>query len=338
VLPSHQELKYMPFLVSLLFGFVPMFLFAAFVNWLDRFEKESKVLLGAAFTWGVLIAGGGAFLINTVLGLGVYVLTGSQGATNFATASIIAPVVEESLKGLAVLVVFLLFRDEFDSILDGIIYAGITALGFAAIENVLYIYEYGYLENGWEGLWALVFVRVVLVGWQHPFYTAFLGIGLAIARLNRSFLVKTLAVIGGFAAAVFTHAFHNTFGGLIGGLEGLALGTFIDWIGWLFMLAFIIWMITHERNLLRHHLKEEVAGGLISPQQYRTAISFAQSGARWKALISGSYFVTARFYQVCGELAHKKEQIAKLGDEKGNLSIVKKLREELAGLAVKAQA
>jgi RsiW-degrading membrane proteinase PrsW (M82 family) len=323
----------MPLLVSIFFGFVPMFLFAGFINWLDRYEKEPKILLGAAFMWGVLIAGGGAYIINTVMGLGVYIVTGSEGATDFATASIIAPIVEESLKGLAVLIVFLLFRKEFDSVLDGIIYAGITALGFAAIENVLYIYERGYLESGWSGLWTLVFIRVVLVGWQHPFYTAFTGIGLAIARLNRNVLIKIVAVIGGFATAVFMHAFHNTFGSLIGGVEGLALGTFVDWIGWFFMLVFIIWMIVNERNLMKRQLREEVSNGLISPAQYHTATSFAQSGARFNALTSGNYFATARFYQVCGELAHKKEQFAKLGEERGNSGIIEKLRGELVQLA-----
>src|SRR3990172_3970442 len=251
----------MPLLVSIFFGFAPMFLFAGFINWLDRYEKEPKALLGAAFMWGVLIAGGGAYIINTVLGLGVYIVTGSEGATDFATASIIAPVVEESLKGLAVLVVFFLFRKEFDSILDGIIYAGTTALGFAAIENVLYIYEYGYLESGWDGLWQLIFIRVILVGWQHPFYTAFTGIGLAIARMNRNVLVKVIAVLGGFATAVFAHAFHNTFGGLIGGIEGLAIGTFVDWIGWFFMLLFIVWMVFNERNILKRHLHEKITSG-----------------------------------------------------------------------------
>ena len=322
----------MPLLVSIFFGFVPMFMFAGFVNWLDRYEKEPKVLLGAAFVWGVLIAGGGAYIINTVLGLGVYIVTGSEGATDFATASIIAPLVEESLKGLAVLVVFLLFRKEFDSVLDGIIYGAITAMGFAAIENVLYIYNYGYQESGWSGLWQLVFIRVILVGWQHPFYTAFTGIGLAIARMNRNFFIKIIAVVGGFTMAVFTHAFHNTFGSLIGGIEGLALGTAIDWIGWFFMFLFIIWMILHERNILKRHLVEEVNNGLISRKQYFTAISFAQTSARMNAMTSGSYRATARFYQVCGELAHKKEQLRKLGNETGNMAIIEKLRGELTQL------
>jgi len=74
----------MALIVSLFFGFVPMFMFAGFINWLDRYEKEPKILLGAAFMWGVLIAGGGAYIINTVLGLGVYMMTGSEGATDWA--------------------------------------------------------------------------------------------------------------------------------------------------------------------------------------------------------------------------------------------------------------
>ena len=328
----------MPLLVSIFFGFVPMFLFAGFVYWLDRYEKEPVALLGAAFLWGVLVAGGGAYLINTVLGMGVYILTGSEGVTEFTTGALIAPVVEESLKGLAVLAVFVLFRKEFDSVLDGIIYAGITALGFAAIENVHYIYEFGYLDKGWPGLWRLVFIRVVVVGWQHPFYTAFTGIGLALARMNRTILVKLLAGAGGFSVAVFTHAFHNTFGALIGGPEGLILGTIVDWAGWLFMLAFIIWLIAHERNILKRQLHEEVVSGLISPAQYRTALSLSQTRARLRALNSGGYLTTSRFYQVCGELAHKKEQLAKLGDEQGNHAAVQNLRAELAGLAVKASA
>jgi hypothetical protein len=42
----------MALLGAFFFGFVPMFLFAAFVNWLDRYEKEPKLLLGAAFVLG----------------------------------------------------------------------------------------------------------------------------------------------------------------------------------------------------------------------------------------------------------------------------------------------
>ena len=72
----------MPLLVSLFLGFIPMFFFAALVYWLDRYEKEPKILLGATFFWGVVIAAGGAFIINTAFGIGIYIFTGSESAAN----------------------------------------------------------------------------------------------------------------------------------------------------------------------------------------------------------------------------------------------------------------
>jgi protease PrsW len=328
----------MAILGAFFFGFVPMFLFAAFVNWLDRYEKEPKLLLGAAFVWGVVIAGGGAYILNTAFGIGIYVVTGSEGAAEFGTTSIVAPVIEEALKGLAVLVVFLMFRHEFDSILDGIVYGGITAMGFAAIENVLYIYRNGYQSAGWEGFWTLVVVRVLLVGWMHPFFTAFTGIGLAVARLSRNMAVKVLAVPAGYTVAVLTHAFHNTFSTVVGGTGGFFIGLLADYIGYACMLGFIIWMIVHERNLLKRHLAEELQNGLISPQQYRSAISFFQTGSHLAALTAGSFASTRRFYQVLGELAHKKEQLARVGEESGNTSIIARYRAEVAQLAPLAKA
>jgi protease PrsW len=328
----------MALLGALFFGFVPMFLSAAFVNWLDRYEKEPKVLLSGAFLWGVVIAGGGAYILNTAFGIGIYVLTGSEGAADVGTTSIVAPIIEEGLKGLAVLAVFLMFYKEFDSVLDGIVYAGVTAMGFAAIENVLYIYRNGFQEAGWEGFWTLVFVRVLLVGWMHPFFTAFTGIGLAIARLNRNTLVKIIAVPGGYIVAVLAHSFHNTFSSLVGGGGGFLLGLLADYFGYALMLAFIIWMIIHERNILKRQLVEEVKNGLISPQQYDRAIAFFHTNTLLSALTSGTFRQTSRFYQVCGELAHKKEQLANIGEERGNSNIITQLRGELVQLAPLAKA
>ncbi|MBI5823006.1 MAG: PrsW family intramembrane metalloprotease [Chloroflexi bacterium] len=318
----------MALIVSIFFGFVPMFLYAAFVYWLDRYEKEPKALLGATFFWGVVIAAGGAFIINTAFGLGIYIFTNSEAAADFGTTSIVAPIVEEILKGLAVGIVFLMFRKEFDSILDGIIYGGIAGLGFAATENTLYIYRNGYLEGGWGGLFLLVFIRVFVVGWMHAFFTAFTGIGFAISRLNRNTLIKIVAPFIGLGIAISIHAFHNTFGGLIGGAAGLAIGSLLDWLGWALMFGFIVWMIAYERNILKKQLLEEVSGGVISQAQYQKALS------PWTLTTAGlSGRATSRFYHACGELAHKKEQLKKLGDESGNAAIVESLRNELASLA-----
>jgi RsiW-degrading membrane proteinase PrsW (M82 family) len=328
----------MGLLLSLILGFAPMLLFAWMIYWLDRYEKEPKLLLGGVFMWGALVAAGAAFLINTLMGVGVYLATNSESITTLVTGSLVAPMVEETLKGVAVLVVFLLIRQEFDSLMDGIVYAGIVALGFAASENAYYLYEYGYKEGGYTALMWIFFVRVFLVGWQHPFYTAFIGIGLAVARLGRSSLTILLAPLLGFSLAVTLHAVHNTIGSVLPGGAGLALGSIYDWSGWTFLFLFILWAIARERSWIVEHLREEVRLGLISPAHYRTACSaWQQSQARIGALTKGSFLDTSRFYQLCGELAHKKQQLLLKGEESGNSQIIESLRTQLASLSQRAR-
>lgn len=324
----------MGFALSVFFGFVPMFIFAWILNWLDRYEKEPKVLLGFVFIWGAVVAAGMAFVVNTLLGVGVYLFTESDAITEFATGSLVAPPVEETLKGLAVLLVFLIVRREFDSVLDGIVYAGVAALGFAATENTYYIYNYGFLENGMEGLFTLVFVRVILVGWQHPFYTAFIGIGFAVTRLNKNVWIKLLAPIMGWGIAITAHAIHNALATLLSGLAGLAIGTLFDWGGWLLMFVLILWAIRRVQLRIKKYLHEEVAAGVISKGQYKTASSaWTQSLVKLTALFNGKYRVTRDFYQQCSELAHKKYQLDYFGDEGGNQAIIQKTRKKLLALA-----
>jgi RsiW-degrading membrane proteinase PrsW (M82 family) len=323
----------MAFAASLLAAFVPAFLMAAFIYWLDRYEKEPLVVLGVAFTWGAVVAAGASYLINTVFGIGIYALTGSGDTADQATASVVAPFVEEGLKGTALLIIFIAFRQEFDSILDGIVYATITALGFAATENVQYIYQNGYLDGGWDGFWQLVFIRDFVVAWQHPFYTAFMGIGLAFGRLHRGVLIKLVALVAGYSFAVFTHAFHNSFSTAVGGLEGFALGSLIDWLGWSMMAVFIFVLIGRERGLLQRQLKAEVEDGILSTAQYARALSPVTMTF---AILTGGP-IAARFYRLCGELAHKKEQFMLLGDENGNAALISTMRGELAELGTRVR-
>jgi RsiW-degrading membrane proteinase PrsW (M82 family) len=328
----------MALLASILFGFVPIFLYAAFIYWLDRYEKEPLLLLGGVFLWGAVIASAGAFLINTIFGVGVYALTGSKTATEVTTSALSAPLVEETLKGLAVLLVFLLARDEFDSILDGIVYAAVTALGFAATENAYYIYSYGFSEHGWSGLYGLAFVRVILVGWQHPFYTSFTGIGLALARTNRNMAVRILAPLAGWGIAIFAHAFHNTMASLFSG-AGAAIGLIFDWTGWLAMFIFILFLIGREKQWMVEYLKDEVTQGTITVAQYKTACSAGRRLAAWLgSLTSGATRQTSRFYQLCAELSHKKRQAAGQASDAHTAEIITRLREELTRLSPLAAA
>jgi RsiW-degrading membrane proteinase PrsW (M82 family) len=324
----------MGFFLSFVFGFLPMLLYAGLVYWLDRFEKEPKALLGGVFTWGAIVAAGGAFFINTVLGVGIYLFSRSETVTELTTHVFIAPFVEETLKGVAVLVVFLIFMPEFDSILDGIIYSAVTALGFAATENVYYIYRLGFVEAQYEGLLAMAFIRTILVGWQHPFYTAFTGIGLAITRMNRNTRIKIAAPLAGWCLAISLHSLHNILASLLSGIPGLIIGAMADWTGWIFMLAVAVLALRNEQMNIAVQLKEEVTLGTISAAQYQIACStLAQSRAGISAMLSGSYQDTRRFYQTAAELAHKKRQLNQMGEENGNSQIIKQLRQDLADLS-----
>ena len=325
----------MALLATLFFGFAPMFLFAYILYWLDRYEKEPILLLGAVFVWGMCVAAGGAYILNTLFGMTMFVVTGSENISELAMGSLSAPVVEESLKGMAVLLVFLIFYREFDSVLDGIIYAGVAALGFAATENSIYIWR-GFEARGWQGLFQLVIIRVILVGWQHPFYTSFTGIGLAVARLNRSWAIKLIAPVIGLGVAMLNHSIHNTLAAFSDGLTCF-VGLFLDWSGVLFMFGLILWATWIERRNIINHLSEEVQMGLISRAQYQTASSATLRGfACLSGMFSGQYGTTTRFYQACGELAHKKEQARKLGPGDGNSRLIQKYRAELAQLAGRA--
>lgn len=321
-------------LASIGISFTVSFLFAYFLFWLDLYEKEPLLLLGGVFIWGAIAAAGLAYLINTVVGLGVLAVTGSETATSLTAAVVIAPVIEEILKGLAVVLVFLIFRNEFDSALDGIVYAGVTALGFAATENAYYIFAYGFAEEGWQGFRSLALIRLGLVGWQHPFYTAFVGIGLAAARLTRLVIVKLVAPALGFGAAIAAHALHNILAGLFQDGAGVLFSTALDWTGWLLMLGFIFLVMLLEHRKIKTHLQPEVEQGTLTQAQFETAQSFFKiTGERISGIVRGQYRKTTRFYRAAAELAQKKHLRQRLGEEGKNGEAVEELRRQVKTLS-----
>jgi hypothetical protein len=226
-------------------------------------------------------------------------------------------------------------------VLDGIVYAGIVGLGFAATENVLYLFFSGYEEAGWGGLFGLFVIRVILGAWGHAVYTSFIGIGVAIARLNRNILLKIAAPVAGWAIGVFVHALHNGIAVFLGstlGLGGIVALLLIDWTSWAVMFGIIFWAIFRERKWIRIYLREEVERGVITAAQYQVACSTrAQIAARFKALLSGRRQDTRNFYQLCAELSQKKHQLATLGEERGNSAIIASLRDQLARLSPQVQ-
>lgn len=247
---------------------------------------------------------------------------------------LIAPILEEITKGLAVLLIFAFFRDEFDSILDGMIYAGVAALGFAATENVLYLYFMGYQEHGTSGLIGLFFVRVILTAWLHPAFTALFGAGLAASRLSRNPWVKWGAPLLGLFAGIFFHALHNTMatvlGTHVGGLGTLAITLLVDWIGIAMVFALLLGALAEERAWMRRYLPEEVDLGTITQAQLAIVCSLrAQFLARLRSRFARESLPTRDFLEACAHLAIKKHHLARVGDEGRNAQHVARLRDQI---------
>ena len=126
--------------VALLIGMfsacLPVPLYVTLLLWIDRYESEPIWMLATAFFWGALVAVFAAFVFNTGAELFVAASTNSASIAQNFGAVISAPIVEESAKGFILFVFFFWKKDEFDGIIDGIVYAGMVGLGFAMTENI----------------------------------------------------------------------------------------------------------------------------------------------------------------------------------------------------------
>jgi hypothetical protein len=183
-------------------------------------------------------------------------------------------------------------------------------------------------------LFAVAFIRTVLIPFLHATLTSFTGIGFAVARLSRGAL-RILAPVLGYLVAIGAHGFHNLLAST-GSVAICFIGSVIDWLGFFGMFAFVLYLVWREGKIMREHLHEEVALGNMSSAQYQAACSVTgQLGARFGALGAGRWGQTTRFYRLCGELAFKKYQLARLGPERERSAptMIEKLRGEVAALS-----
>ncbi len=117
----------------------PVVIILAFIYVRDKYEKEPLSLLLKSLGLGILIALP-VVLIETWLMRIMPVL--SDIGIAFYEAFIVAAFTEEVFK-FAVLYFLIRKSREFDERFDGIVYAVFISLGFAAIENILYVYDSG---------------------------------------------------------------------------------------------------------------------------------------------------------------------------------------------------
>ena len=194
-------------LLAILFAALPLLIVIPTFVWLDRFEAEPTRLLVFAFLWGALVSALGAAVLNTGAIIAFQTATDPDAALA-VTAVVVAPLVEEALKGALVLLVWLLHRREFDGITDGMVYAGIVAAGFAFTENIQYLGQ-AYAEGGGAFLAGTFVLRGIMSPFAHPMFTVLTGIGIGIAATTTRRWVMVVAPLVGFLLAALAHSLWN---------------------------------------------------------------------------------------------------------------------------------
>lgn len=241
-------------LIILLLTTLPTLLYAWLLWWLDRYEKEPLPLLVAVFMWGAVPAVALALIAETDLKIA------TLGAGMGGHPLWLAPLIEEPLKATALVAIFLFFRYEFDGVLDGIIYGALIGFGFAMTENAIYLHHHA------TTLSSTLWLRAVLFGFSHAFFTSIVGVALGLIRYDRRPWIGWATLPGALLLAMFFHALHNS--AVSYSFPGVLIAWLISSGGALVVVLVAVIAWTRERFWIERELIEEIQLGLLDETTY----------------------------------------------------------------------
>ncbi|KND31419.1 membrane protein [Streptomyces acidiscabies] len=257
-------------LVGLGLAVFPVPLLVTAFRWLDRVDPAPWRNMVFAFAWGACAATLIAIVANTFTTQWIANTTADPDGADTLGATLIAPIVEESAKAAAVLLVFLFRRRQFTGLVDGVVIAGTAAAGFAFTENILYLGSaYGTDEIAGDRVSvtaATFFVRVIMSPFAHPLFTVFTGIGFGLSALSARRVRRVLFPLTGLVLAMGMHSLWNgsahfgAFGFFV--VYGVFMVPVFGLLTWL-----VIWTRQRELRYLREELPPYVAAGWLSPAE-----------------------------------------------------------------------
>jgi protease PrsW len=305
---------------------VPATIYLSIFLWLDRFDPEPPSKLFLAFAWGATVSVLFSGIVNDIVAA-----AWDENLTSIFTA----PIIEEAFKGLGVMLIALLFRKDFDSVVDGIVYAGVVGLGFATVENIDY-YGRSFALGGAGSLAGTFFIRGVLAPFSHVLFTCMTGIGCGISRETHHPILKLMAPATGFFSAMSLHSFWNTLASNDG--ETFLTGYLLYEVPlFVVFILLIVFLVRREGKILKYSLAPEVERGLITPQQLEIAISVFRR-TRWVASALGElnlFNARRRFLRAVAKLGlchWHKARASEARKETGSLSQIARLQAEVLAL------
>jgi hypothetical protein len=203
-------------------------------------------------------------------------------------------------------------HDEFDGVIDGIVYASMVGLGFAMTENIQY-YGNAALEGGVGGGMVLFVLRGMMAPFSHPLFTSMTGIGLGLASQTKSGLVKFFAPACGLFLAMFLHSLWNFSASMSAALYFIVY--FLVMVPmFVAVLVSIYFALKREGRIVREQLRHDLEHGRLTQAELELLSSVrARTGASFRALTSGGYHswrIRREYYRVASELAFHRNRVA----------------------------
>lgn len=163
---------------------LPVIVLASYIYKKDKYEKEPIGMLLRAFFLGVL-----AIPLDLVVVETINVMI--PGSTVFYQAFFEAGIPEELCKW-ALFMIFIWRNKNFNEFFDGIVYACFIGLGFACIENIMYVFG----NETFGGAFATGVMRALLSVPGHFLFAVIMGYFLGMAKFRpeqrRKYIILSL--------------------------------------------------------------------------------------------------------------------------------------------------
>ncbi|MCB4797332.1 PrsW family intramembrane metalloprotease [Neotamlana laminarinivorans] len=213
----------------LLLAVAPIFIIIIYIYTRDLYEKEPKKLLAICFMLGAIVS----IIITSILYYFFDIFLPLTNALSviqqFVKAFLVVGLTEEFSKYIIVRYYAQKKRD-FNEPFDGIVYAVMVSMGFAATENIFYV-----IENGYQTAILRAFTAVP----AHATFGVLMGYFMGKAKFSKNRIILNLS---GLLLAIIFHGAYDFF-------------LFIDFIPGIWIGAFIslfIGLVLSRKAIKRH--------------------------------------------------------------------------------------
>ena len=218
----------------ILFAVAPVFIIIIYIYLKDKYEKEPTSLLLSSFLYGAIVS----IIITTVIYYVLDIILPLKDEFSiwqqFVKAFFVVGLVEEFSKYFIVRY-YAQPKSQFNEPFDGIVYAVMISMGFAATENIFYVVEGGL---------PTAIIRSFTAVPAHATFGILMGYYMGKAKFSKN---KALMNITGLLLATLFHGAYDFFL-FIEFIPGIWIGAFI---------SLIIGIIISKRAIKKHQERSQ---------------------------------------------------------------------------------